>query len=146
MILPDANLLLYAYDESSPHHDAARAWLEDLLSQPEPCALCWPVLLAFLRIGTDPRAFRRPLTLAEGAAIVAEWLGWPTVRMLTPGDRHWQLFQSALSGGQARGRLVMDAHLAALAVEHGAVLATADRDFARFPDLKVVYPLSEERG
>ena len=141
MILPDANLLLYAYDEASPHHSAARGWLEDLLSRPETCALCWPVVLAFLRIGTDPRAFRRPLTVDEGAEIVAEWLDWPTVRLLVPGERHWELLRAALAGGQARGRLVMDAHLAALAQENGATLATADRDFARFRDLRVVYPL-----
>lgn len=141
MILVDANLLIYAYDGSSPSHEAARTWLEEAVSGYEPVGLAWQTVLAFLRIVTHPRVFERPLLIDEAVAIVSTWLGQPSVRLLQPTDRHWTLLSRLLPHAQARGPLVMDAHLAALAIEHGATLHTTDRDFRRFSDLRVVHPL-----
>ena len=141
MILVDANLLLHAYDPSSPRHVAARNWFEATLSKPEPVGLAWITLLAFVRIGTNPRPLEHPLTIAEAGTIVSEWLEHPNVTLLNPGERHWPILRDLMTRGQARGPLVTDAHLAALAIEHGAELATTDRDFARFPGLKFFNPL-----
>ena len=143
MILIDANLLLYASDTASVHHQTARRWLERTLSEPEPVGLAWVALLAFLRIGTNPRLRKDALSFAEAAAIVADWLERPMVTLLNPGERHWETLCDLMAKGQARGSLIMDAHLAALAIEHGAILATSDRDFARFPGLKFFNPLDK---
>jgi len=141
MILVDANLLLYAHDASSAHHAAARRWLENTLSGDEPVGLPWAVVLAFLRVGTNPRLRKDAPTLEEATAIVAGWLERPTVTLVNPGERHWEILREIMTKGQARGPLVTDAHLAALAIEHGSSLATADRDFARFPGLNFFNPL-----
>jgi hypothetical protein len=141
MMLLDANLLLYAYDSSSEHHERARKWLQRVLSQPEPVALAWTTILAFLRISTHPRALQRSFSIAEAASIVSGWLAVPALRILPPGEQHWAILSALLAEGQARGPLVMNAHLAALAIEHGATLCTTDRDFARFRELRVVNPL-----
>lgn len=140
MILIDANLLLYAYDSSSAHHERARGWLSNLLSNPEPVALAWVTILAFLRIGTD-RRLRNALSVSEASEIVSSWIDRSNVTILTPTERHWEILERLLKQGQAAGRLVMDAHLATLAVEHGASLATSDRDFTRFPGLSILDPL-----
>jgi len=142
MILVDANILLYAYDPSSPHHHIARDWIETTLAEPGPVGLAWTVILAFLRIGTSPRVLEHPFSVTEATDIVATWLDQPLVTILHPGERHWEILRRLLVEGQAPGPLVTDAHLAALAIEHGATLATADRDFARFPGLRVMNPLS----
>ena len=141
MILIDANLLLYAYDAASSHHDGARAWLERTLSAPAPVGLSWIVVLAFLRIATDARISASALTVGEASAAVSSWLARPNVALLEPTERHWAVLARLLDAGQARGPLVMDAHLAALAIEHGATLCTTDRDFTRFPGLSVRNPL-----
>lgn len=141
MILIDANLLLYAYDDHSPYHPAARRWLQRTLSGPEPAALSWPVVLAFLRLATDPRVFRRPLSISQATEVVDGWLGSSRFTVLQAGDRHWEILRRVLVDGQAAGKLVMDAHVGALAIEHGATLASADRDFTRFPGLHIVNPL-----
>jgi len=143
MILLDANLLIYAYDGSSPFHDRARPWLEALFSGSDIVLLPWATILAFVRITTNPRAFAAPLTVVEATGIVASWREQPVVRPASPGERHFAILERFLVDGQARGPLVSDAHLAALAVEHGAVLYTSDRDFARFPGLRHVNPLRE---
>lgn len=142
MILIDANLLLYAYDPSSPHHQYARDWLENTLSKPEHVGLAWMTLLAFVRIGTSPRAVEHPLSMPEAVRIVSDWLERPTVTILNPGERHWEILRDLVTRGQAHGSLIMDAHLAALAIEHGATLATTDRDFSRFPGLRIFNPLN----
>ena len=98
-------------------------------------------MLAFLRVGTNSRLRRDAPTLDEAIAIFAGWLERPNVTLLNPGERHWEILREMMTKGQARGPLVSDAHLAALAIEHGAVLATTDRDFARFPGLKFFNPL-----
>ena len=141
MIVIDANLLLYASDTSSVHHQASRQWLEDTLSGDDPVGLTWAALLAFLRIGTNPRVRKKAFSVEEAAAIAAGWLERPIVTLLSPGERHWEILRTLLTKGQARGPLVTDAHLAALAIEHGATLATTDRDFARFPGLKFFNPI-----
>ncbi len=141
MILTDANLLLYAYNVDATQHKAARLWLEEQLSAPSIFCFCWQTLTAFLRISTNPRAFQQPLSAKEAAGIVTSWLVQPQAVILTPGERHWAIFQDLLTAGQTTGPLVMDAHLAALAIEHGAQLATTDRDFSRFTALPTTNPL-----
>lgn len=142
MKLLDVNLLLYAYHASSPQHHAAKQWLQEALSAPAPVCLSWQTTTAFTRISMSPRVFERPLSTPECVDIVNGWLAVPSVRVLTPGQRHWEVFSDLLLHAQCRGPLVMDAHLAALAVEHGATLYTTDRDFTRFRGLAVVNPLS----
>ena len=142
MILVDANVLLYAYDASSPRHEAARGWWEARLSRPEPVGVAWSTVVAFVRIGTHVRVFERPLTVAEACAAVDAWLSRPMVSVLEPGPRHWEILRGLLVGAHASGNLVPDAHLAALAIEHGAVLMSTDRDFARFEGLAFEDPLA----
>jgi uncharacterized protein len=142
VILVDANLLLYAYDTSSQHHEKARTWLERTIVD-EDVGLALTTLLAFVRIASGPAVFERPLTVAEAVAIVQEWLALRTVSLVEPTRRHWALLSEIAVAGQARGPLVMDAHLAVLAIEHGAVLYTTDRDFARFDGLRWRDPIRE---
>lgn len=141
MILVDSNLLVYAYLPSSKQHGSARAWLEARFSEAEPVGLPWVSILAFMRIITNPRLLEHPLSIEEANRIVSAWLARANVTILNPGGRHWEILQNLLVQGQASGPLVTDAHLAALAIEHGATLASADRDFARFPGLKLLNPL-----
>jgi hypothetical protein len=143
VILIDANLLLYAYDADSPHHGASRQWLETELSAGHPVAFALVTLLAFVRISSDARIFARPITPTEACSLVEDWLGQPNARLLQPGPRTWSFLGSLCEEGQAKGAMVMDAHLAALALEHGAMIATTDRDFTRFPQIKTVNPVAE---
>lgn len=142
MSLVDANLLLYAQDNLSEHHERARTWWDAQLSGGGPVGLCWPVIVAFIRIATNARLHQRPLTLAEAIGCVESWLGQPGVRVLLPTEQHWGLFQDMLRAGKAAGNLVTDAHLAALAVEHQCVLYSTDSDFARFRGLKWKNPIA----
>jgi toxin-antitoxin system PIN domain toxin len=142
MILVDANILLYAEDSLSEHHRAARDWWDSQLSGPEPVGLCWPVITSFMRIATNIRLHRRPLTLKESIERVQSWLDQPCVRVLTPTEQHWTLFQQMLRVSKATGNLVSDAHLAALAVEHNSTLASTDTDFARFRGLRWRNPIA----
>jgi len=141
MILIDANLLLYAYNPSSEQHKASREWLEEVLSGSQLVRFAWVSIWAFIRIAANPRVFARPLTVREAEAIVASWLEQPIASVLDPGERYWQVFAKLLHEGQATGPLVMDAALAAIAIEHGATLYSVDRDFLRFPGLKWQNPL-----
>ena len=141
MILVDANLLLYAYDSESPHHEPARSWLESTLSSGRPVRFALVTLLAFVRIASDRRVYTHPMPPAEACSLVEEWLALPNVRVLQPGPRAWRLLGAMCEEGQAKGAMVMDAHLAALALEHGASIATTDRDFMRFPDVELVNPV-----
>ncbi len=143
MILVDANLLLYAEDSLSEAHEPARAWWDRQLSGVSPVGLCWPVLVAFIRIGTNTRVLQRPLTRSEAIARIDSWLAQPCVRILGPTDRHWAVFQKMIISGQAMGNLVSDAHLAALAVEHDCILCSTDADFSRFRDLKWKNPIAK---
>jgi len=141
VIILDANLLLYAYNASFEQHELARTWLERTLSAPVPVGLPWVTILAFLRIGTNPRAFPSPLGIEDAVTIVSDWLAHPTVVIVEPGEQHWEILRQLLLATQARGPRVADAHLAALAVEHGATLCTTDRDFRLFPRLRMENPL-----
>lgn len=143
MILVDANIPLYAEDSLSAQHEAALAWWDAQLGGSEPVLLCWPVLTAFLRIGTNVRLQRRPLTLREATERVQSWFEQPCVRLIHPTEQHWAILKKMLRGGNATANLVSDAHLAALAVEHNAVLFSTDTDFARFPGLKWRNPLAD---
>jgi toxin-antitoxin system PIN domain toxin len=141
MIFPDANLLLYAEDSLSKHHAAALRWWDDVLSSSTPVHLCWPVLNAYLRIATNPRLYDRPLTPEEVMARIDSWLEQPCVRIVVPTERHWEIMREQLGESGATGNLVSDAHLAALAIEHGSTLYSTDADFSRFPALRWVNPL-----
>lgn len=141
MILCDANLLLYAYNVDAADHTKAKEWLEGGLSGPSLFCLSWQTVTAFIRISTNHRAFPRPLSIEEAIRIVSSWLDRPQCRVLTETEQHWAIFEGLLAKEKAVGPLVMDAHLVALAVEHGATLATTDKDFARFSNLKIINPL-----
>lgn len=142
MILVDANILLYAEDSLQSRHQQARAWWDGQLSGTGVVCLCWTVLSAFIRIGTNPRVFEHPLSLEQALARVQSWLDQPCTRVVRPTERHWTVFKQMLTDGQAVANLVTDAHLAALAIEHGCELASTDSDFARFPKLKWRNPLA----
>jgi toxin-antitoxin system PIN domain toxin len=142
MKLIDANLLLYAEDSLSEHHEAARTWWDAQLSGSEPVALCWPVLNAFLRIATNARLHQRPLTLKEATERVQSWFNQSCLRVIQPTEAHWKIFQQTLRSGNAVGNLVTDAHLAALAMEHNCVLQSTDADFSRFQGLKWKNPIA----
>jgi len=138
----DANILLYAYDSKSTLHVVAREWLEAALSDVTPIGLPWQSVLAFLRISTDLRLAGARLTVEQATQLVESWLEQPNVLLLPTTGDHWPIFRRMLDEGQARGPLVSDAHLAALAIENGAVLHTTDRDFARFSGLRWHNPLA----
>jgi toxin-antitoxin system PIN domain toxin len=143
MILPDANLLLYAYHPRAAQHEASKRWLEAALSGSELVRIAWPTLWAFLRIATSPKVFEQPLSITEATAAVSSWLGRPNTATLDPGERHWEILQRLLEQAQCSGPLASDAVLAALAIEHGATLYTTDRDFSRFPGLAWTNPLTK---
>jgi toxin-antitoxin system PIN domain toxin len=143
LILLDANILLYAYWPRSEHHDRARKWLEATVTSGSPVWLSWPGILAFLRISTDARLSARPMRMKDAAAAITALLEQSNISVLSPESDHWRIFSSLLEKAQVRGALVTDAHLAALALEHGASLATNDLDFRRFNGLKLLYPLTE---
>ena len=140
MKLLDANVLLYAYDSDSPHHATCRPWLDAALNSEETVALPWQTLLAFVRIATNARAVRRPLSGPDACGIVSAWLERPNVAVLGAGDRFWQIFQAQVLDAQVSGPLVTDAALAALALEHGATLCSTDSDFRRFRGLRLLNP------
>jgi toxin-antitoxin system PIN domain toxin len=141
MILIDANILLYAYNAKAEQHERSRAWLEAVLSGPDLVRFTWLTLWAFLRIATSPRVFDRPLSAAEAQVAVSSWLTQPVADIVEPGERHWEILGRLLDDGQTVGPLVMDAVLAAIALEHGATLFTTDRDFSRFDGLEWINPL-----
>lgn len=141
MILVDVNLLLYAVNRDLPQHEAAREWWEGVLSDGKPVALAWVVMLAFLRLSTNPRVFERPLSIDAAVAYVDEWLAIPVVKPALPGPGHWRILRQLISDSGAGGNLTTDAHLAALALEQGATLHSADNDFKRFPGLIHANPL-----
>jgi toxin-antitoxin system PIN domain toxin len=140
LILVDANVLLYAYDPRAEAHDRCRAWVERSFSADEPVAIAWVTVLAFVRISTNPRVFEQPLLASEALAAVTSWLQRPSVSVLEAGEACWEIFRELVVQAQVTGPLVMDAFIAALALENGATLATTDRDFARFPKLRLIDP------
>ena len=137
-MLVDANVLLYARDTGSPFHERARAWLTERLDSPVRLALPWASLVAFLRIATHPRAYERPLAPAEARGQVDEWLAAESSWVPMPTPRHADVLGDLVERYDLRGNLIADAHLAALAIEHGLTLCSADTDFARFKELSWV--------
>jgi hypothetical protein len=140
--LLDLNLLLYAVNRDSRQHRKAKAWLDNVMSGEEPVAFPWIVLLGFLRISTNRRILSRPLSLSKALEIVSGWLAQPTARTLSPQEEHWRILSSLLADTGTAGNLTTDAHLAALAIEHGCELCSTDNDFARVPKLRWTNPLS----
>jgi len=143
VILVDANILLYAEDSLHPRNQQARVWWDDQLSGTGTVCLCWTVLSAFIRIGTNPRIFDHPLSLEQALTRVQSWLDQSSTRIVRPTERHWTIFKQMLTDGQSVANLVTDAHVAALAIENGCELASTDSDFSRFPKLKWSNPLSQ---
>jgi toxin-antitoxin system PIN domain toxin len=136
----DANILLYSVDAESIFHDAARAWLEETLNGPTRVGLPWASLLAFQRISTHPRAAASPLSPGQAWSYISDWLGAEATWVPAPGGRHAEILHRLIVDGDLRGNLVTDAHLAALAIEHGVGVCSTDSDFARFPELTWVNP------
>lgn len=132
MVLVDANVLLYAVNEEMAAHDRARLWIEESLSGDEPVGFAWVVLLAFLRVSTLPALFPSPLDIGQALELVDLWLAATPARVVAPTQRHAVVLGELLRSSGAAGNLTSDAHLAALAIEHGARICTFDGDFARF--------------
>ena len=141
MILVDANLLVYAHVASFPQHARARAWLDGRINAAAPVGLPWPSLLAFARIVSNPRIFDRPTTVSAAWRQVESWLATESVWVPLPTERHHQFLGPLIASAEGRANLVPDAHLAALAIEHGLVLCSTDGDFARFEGLEWQDPL-----
>jgi toxin-antitoxin system PIN domain toxin len=140
--LVDANILVYAFTTSFPQHERARAWLDERLSDPVPLGLPWPSLLAFVRLISNQRLFERPVSVAQAWQQVAEWLACEPVWVPAPTARHAAVLGGLLAATGVRAEHVPDAHLAALAVEHGLAVASADTDFTRFPNVRLENPLA----
>ncbi len=140
--LVDANLVLWAHHRQFPRHAEAREWWGNLLSERPLVGIAWPTILAFLRISTHPRALERPLGVAAAWEIAEGWLSRPNVWVPGPTQRHREVLGTTLRQGNAAGNHVPDAHLAALALEWGLEVQSADRDFARYPGLRWRDPLT----
>jgi toxin-antitoxin system PIN domain toxin len=140
--LVDANVLLYAANRASPEHERARAWLDDRLNGTVPVGLPWPSLLAFVRLSSNPAVLRHPASPAEAWRQVEEWLACDPAWTPQPGDAHRVIVAGLLKVPWMTSRLVADAHLAAIAIEHGLTLCSTDGDFARFSGLRWENPLA----
>ena len=143
MILLDANVLIYAYNAVESQHEKTKKWLDDVLASSEWIGLPWVTAWAFLRISTNPRAFRTPLSREQAFQIVNDFLNQPQVTSVEPGAQHLEILRRLAADHQIAGPLMTDAVLAALALEHGADLASTDQGFSRFKTLRWRNPLSE---
>jgi toxin-antitoxin system PIN domain toxin len=143
VILVDANILIYAHVSTFSQHDAARNWLDDRLNGATNVGLPWPSVLAFLRLVTNPRVVRQAVPIADAWRQVRDWLACEPVWIPQPTGRHAEVMSQLLALPGMLGNLVPDAHLAALAIEHGLTLCSADGDFARFPGLNWVNPIAQ---
>ena len=141
-MIVDANILLYARNVNDPSHDAAREWLESALNGPTRVGLPWWSLTAFVRIASNARAFPEPLSPAEAADQVEEWLAAPRAWLAEPSDHYAEVFIRMIRSHQVRGPLVTDAQLAALALDHGVPIVSSDADFARFGEVEWINPLA----
>lgn len=142
MVVVDANVLLYAVNRASPNHDDARRWLERALNGDEPVGLTWLVLLAFIRISTLPAFAERPLSPVDAFGFLEDWADAPAATIVQPTSRHAGILRGLVVESGTAGNLTNDAHLAAVAIEHGATVSTFDRDFARFAGVRTVRPAS----
>lgn len=140
MILPDVNVLIYAFRQDAPHHGLCRPWLEAAVAGEAPFALSPLVLAAVVRIATNPRIFRMPSSIEEGFRFCNYLRDQPHCHIVEPADRHWSVFQRLCVEADIRGPRVTDAWFAALAIEAGCEWITLDRDYARFPGLKWAAP------
>jgi toxin-antitoxin system PIN domain toxin len=141
VIIPDINLLVYAYNASAPDHDAARTWWEAAMSGSRPVGLPWVVLLGYLRLITGRNVLAEPFSAEEAVGHLRSWLARPQTIIVGPGPRHLDLVEDLMRAANASGQLTTDIHLAALAIEHQAELCSNDTDFARFPGLRWADPL-----
>lgn len=141
MILTDVNVLVYAHRSDAPGHAAYRKWMEQLLNGDQAYGFSDLVLSGFLRVVTHPRVFNPPSDLASALAFAEAIRSQPNAVPITAGPRHWGVFQSLCQATRAKGNLVPDAYLAALAIESGSEWITTDRDYSRFPGLKWRHPL-----
>jgi len=141
MLLLDVNVVVYAYRDDAPNHAAFRRWLEDLVNGDEAFGIAHVVLSGFLRIVTHPGIFRRPSSIDAALTFANRIREAPNCVQISPGQRHWDIFERLCRTAGARGNLVSDAYLAALAIESGSEWITADRDFSRFPGLRWRHPL-----
>lgn len=135
MKLPDLNVLLHAVNTAGPGHPVARDWLVRAFNEPAGVGLSWTALLGFIRLSTMRGILAKPMGVEDALAVVRDWLAAPGARVLHPTERHEPILSRLLIGAGTGGNLTTDAHLAALAIEHGATLASFDRDFARFAGL-----------
>jgi toxin-antitoxin system PIN domain toxin len=142
LILPDVNVLVYAHRSDAERHADYRLWLESVVAADQPFGIADLVLSGFLRIVTHPRVFKRPTPLSQASAFCAVLRSRPNASLLAPGPRHWQIFTRLCEETGARGNLVPDAYLAALAIETGSEWITTDRDYSRFPGLRLRHPLA----
>ena len=141
MKLVDVNVLLYAVNRKAPLHGIVRPWWEAALSDEEPVALAWIVLLGFLRLATNARVFPEPLTPEQAMERVGAWVNHPKTRLVKETEEHWRILKELLDETGTAGNLTTDAHLAALAISHGATLVSCDADFGRFPHLRWENPV-----
>ncbi len=142
MILPDVNVLIYAFRAEHPRHEEYRRWLEGAINGPQALGLADVVLSGFVRVVTHPRVFQNPDSVDVALSFVNQLRDSPNSVIIAPGERHWAIFVDLCHKSNAKGNLVADAFLAALAIESGSEWITTDRDFARFPGLKWRDPLS----
>jgi len=142
MIVPDVNLLVYAYNEAAPLHALARDWWEGALSKAQPIGVPWAVALGFVRIVTHPRVLDEPLLPGAALDRVEAWFARPEVRILEPGPRHLPIVRALFEATGVAGALTTDTHIAALAIEHQCELHSNDSDFSRYPGLRWRNPLS----
>ncbi len=142
MKLIDLNILLYAINPSVPHHKTMLLYWEHVLDADEPVALCWVVINGFIRLSTNPKIFPFPLSVTTALSKVDNWLNQNNVKIIRESDHHWLILQELLGKAGAAGNLTTDAHLAALAIGHGATLVSCDHDFARFEKLRWENPLT----
>ncbi|MDP1947959.1 MAG: type II toxin-antitoxin system VapC family toxin [Nitrospirota bacterium] len=141
MVLLDVNVLVYAHRQDSSHHDSYRRWLEQLINSDHSYGLSDLVLSGFLRVVTHPQVFNPPSTMAKAMAFARELRDQPNCAIINPGPRHWDIFSRLCDTTGVKGNLVPDAFFAALAIESGSEWVTADRDYHRFPGLRVLHPL-----
>ncbi len=141
MKIVDINLLIYAINKDTPHHSKAKKWLEDSLSSDEPFGFAWIVILGFLRIVTNGRIMPTPLIPEVALDSVNDWLQQPPSLTIVPSHQHWSILKELLMPLGAAANLTSDAHLAALAIEHGARLYSTDNDFSRFQSLRWTNPI-----
>ncbi len=142
MILPDINLLVYAYAQQAPQHASSRRWWESLLNGSRPVVIPWAVTCGYLRLMTSPAVLAPPLPPGAASEHVRAWFERPVVEVIEPGPRHLNILARLLDSAGTAGSLTSDAHLAAIAIEHQCELHSSDTDFARFPGLRWTNPLA----